>query len=404
MIKKKILVLAEYIGEDNNSTSYYWSKIVNKLNCNFDVLLITPDTPSSRAFSEKHQVATRFVKLYKYNKNNLVSRFWGQVKQTIIFSSVVRNELKNMDLVFSGTNPVLTLFMMAVLKRIQPFEWLVLVHDVFPNNLIPAGVTTSNSLFYRALESLSKRVYSAPDRLICIGRDMKVLLDSKTNDSVVSVYIPNWASTDITKNEPKIDNKILNQYGWERKCVVFQFFGNMGRLQGISNLLKSISLTKNENARFLFIGCGSESNYVERMMQEINDKYEYERVQYYGRLELEKNSQGLNACDVAFVTLSSGMYGLGVPSKAYFSMAADKPIIYVGDVGTELEILIREHRIGWYCEPDNPQMLASIIDKITDIYVQGISNKLNPRAVLKENFSEQMALDNILHQVQDLAD
>lgn len=404
MIKKKILVLAEYIGEDSNSTAYYWSKIVNKLNCNFDVLLITPDTPYSRTFSEKYQVATRFVKLSKYNKNSLISRCWGQVKQTIIFSSVVRNELKNMDLVFSGTNPVITLFMMAVLKRIQPFEWLVLVHDVFPNNLIPAGVTTPNSLFYRALESLSKKVYSAPDRLICIGRDMKILLDRKTNDSVVSTYIPNWASTDITKNEPKIDNKILTQYGWERNCVVFQFFGNMGRLQGISNLLKSISLTKNENARFLFIGCGSESSYVEKMIQEINEKYEYERVQYYGRLELEKNSQGLNACDVAFVTLSSGMYGLGVPSKAYFSMAADKPIIYVGDVGTELEILIREHRVGWYCEPDNPEMLASIIDNIAEIYEQGISNELHPRVVLKDKFSEQMALDAILHQVQDLTE
>ncbi|MEG3692855.1 glycosyltransferase family 4 protein [Vibrio coralliirubri] len=402
MKNKKVLVLAEYIGENHNSTAYYWSKIVRQLSNNFDVILVTPDSSHSRSFSDKYKVETRFVELAKHNKNSLISRLIGQVKQTIYFSRALHRELDNTDLVFTGTNPIITVFMMALIKRASPFKWLVLVHDIFPNNLVPAGVTTKNSLLYRVLTYLSKKVYSAPERLICIGRDMKSLLGNKVDDSTKTTYVPNWASTETTKNEPKEKNLILTELGWDKDSVVFQFFGNMGRLQGISNLLESIELTTNDKARFLFIGCGSESSHVERVFKKINDKNGYERAHYYGRLDLEKNNHGLNACDVALVTLSNGMYGLGVPSKAYFSMAADKPIIYVGETGTELELLLGDYRVGWHCVPEKPSKLARLIDNISESYDSRVDHQLHPRAVLEKEFSEQIALGAITQQVKEL--
>ena len=52
--------------------------------------------------------------------------------------------------------------------------------------------------------------------------------------------------------------------------------------------------------------------------------------------------------------------GLRCPGKAYFSMAADKPILYVGDVGSELQLLVSEAQLGgfvkaviqipWHCK------------------------------------------------------
>ncbi len=402
MKNKKVLIIVEYIGENHNSTAYYWSEIVKQLNHYFDVVLVTPDTLYSRSFSDKYKIETRFVKLAKHNKNSLVSRLIGQIKQTFYFNRLLHKELDTTDLVFTGTNPIITMFIMALIKKINSFKWLVLVHDVFPNNLVSAGITTKNTLLYRTLTYLSKRVYSAPECLICIGRDMKNLLDNKVNGYTTTVFVPNWASTEITKNEPKERNKILTQLGWNKDSVVFQFFGNMGRLQGIPNLLESIKLTTNDKARFLFIGCGSESNYVEELSKKINNKSGYERIHCYGRLDLDKNSHGLNACDVAFVTLSKGMYGLGVPSKAYFSMAANKPIIYVGELGSELELLLTEYPVGWHCEPDNPSKLALLIDKIAENYDSDIKHQLHPRAILESEFSEQAALNAITQQVKEL--
>ncbi|HDY7975448.1 TPA: glycosyltransferase family 4 protein [Vibrio vulnificus] len=396
MSRKKVLILAEYIGENHNSTAYYWSQIVKKLQQEYDVILIAPDTEHSRSFSKQYTVETRYVKFAKHNKHSLTSRLKGQLSQTITFIRAVKYELKNVDLVFSGTNPIVTMFGLAVLKRFQPFKWLVLVHDVFPNNLVPAKVINKHSFSWRFLTALSKEVYSLPEQLICIGRDMKELLEEKIRRPDQIKFIPNWASTDKIIEMPKKDNELIRDLGWQDNTV-FQFFGNMGRLQGIRQLLEAIEKTKCEKSRFLFIGSGSEAKLVQRAAKRINAKSGYERVHYYGSLDLEKNNLGLNACDVALVTLAPEMYGLGVPSKAYFSMAANKPIVYIGDKNSELERLLSEYDVGWYCNNGKISDLATLIDHVSEL--NDLDTLPQTREILISNFSEERALNAIAEQV-----
>lgn len=399
--RKSILVLAEYIGENHNSTAYYWSQIVKRLQESYEVILVTPYTEHSHEFSEKYHVATKFVQFAEHNKNGLFSRLFGQINQTKLFLRALGREIDKVDLVFSGTNPIVTLFAISVVKFLRQFKWLVLIHDVFPNNLVPAKVLRKSSLLYRILTYVSKKVYSSPDHMICIGRDMQQLLESKTGKRGSFTVVPNWASTELIYSQPKSENEIISCLNWHDK-IVFQFFGNMGRLQGIENLLKAIEFTEHPDARFLFIGCGSESKHVVQLVEFINKKSGYDRVNYYGKLDLNKNNVGLNACDVAMVTLSSEMFGLGVPSKAYFSMAADKPILYVGDKGSELELLLSDYHLGWHCLGDNPFELAKLIDSITvELSCSASCKQFNSRKISQESFSEQMALSAIAKITQE---
>ncbi|VEF25379.1 putative glycosyl transferase [Shewanella baltica] len=399
--KNTILVLAEYIGENHNSTAYYWSQIVKHLQESYDVILLTPHTEHSIEFSEKYHVVTRFIQFAEHNKNGLFSRLFGQINQTKLFLRALSCDIDKVDLVFSGTNPIITMFAIAAMRFRWQFKWLVLIHDVFPNNLVPAKVLRKSSLLYRLLTYLSKKVYSSPDNMICIGRDMKQLIEYKTGKQGNSTVVPNWASTELISVQPKSENEIISYLNWRDK-IVFQFFGNMGRLQGIDNLLRAIELTEHQDARFLFIGCGSESKCVAQLAKSVNQRAGYERINYYGKLDLKKNNIGLNACDVAMVTLSNEMFGLGVPSKAYFSMAADKPILYVGDKGSELDLLLSDYQLGWKCVGDNPDELAKLIDSITvELLVSSRCYEFKPRKVLEESFSELMALRAISRIVQE---
>jgi glycosyltransferase involved in cell wall biosynthesis len=393
-VKKKVVILAEYVGENHNSTAYYWSQITKHLNDDYEVLLIAPENKHSLAFASKYGIKTKFVKLAKYDKNKLFSRLLGQVKQTLSFLSVIKKEVCYADLLFSGTNPIVTMACLAVLKLRYKYQWLVLVHDVFPNNLVPAQVITPNSLFYKLLIYLSKKMYLSPDKMICIGRDMKKLIQDKTGKDDRIYYIPNWASTEKIISSAKSENEIITDLCWGNE-VVYQFFGNMGRLQGMDNLLKAIQQSKHQDARYLFIGSGSEADFVKNTVQKINDDWGYHKAHFYGSLELEKNQMGLNACDVSLVTLSENMLGLGVPSKAYFSMAADKPILYVGDSDSELSILLSEYQVGWTCEPSQPELLAIQLDNITEMLLSNDVPKMQPRKLLIENFSEVLALTKI---------
>ena len=69
----------------------------------------------------------------------------------------------------------------------------------------------------------------------------------------------------------------------------------------------------------------------------------------------------LNACDVGLVSLTTGMTGLGVPSKTYNILAAGKPVIAVVDPSSEIGLLIKEENIGWVVASADPEGLADAI-------------------------------------------
>jgi len=70
-------------------------------------------------------------------------------------------------------------------------------------------------------------------------------------------------------------------------------------------------------------------------------------VYFHGPYFRSQQEEILGAAHVSVVTLSDGMYGLGVPSKTYNIMAAGRPIIYFGPENGEIGLLIKEHGIGY---------------------------------------------------------
>lgn len=81
-------------------------------------------------------------------------------------------------------------------------------------------------------------------------------------------------------------------------------------------------------------------------------------------IDRSRQNDFLNACDVAIITLTEGMYGLGVPSKSYNIMATGKPILFIGDKNSEIAICIKEYDLGWVVEPNNPIELKNVIEQI----------------------------------------
>ncbi|RJO19885.1 glycosyltransferase, partial [Acinetobacter baumannii] len=146
-----------------------------------------------------------------------------------------------------------------------------------------------------------------------------------THQSNNITVVQNWIDSSDIGTEPKTNNRILQELNWlDSETTIFQFFGNIGRVQGVENILHAIQKMKYAHlAKFIFIGDGA---YVARLKEQIQSLGS-QNILYYGSLDQKEKTTGLNACDVALITLADGMLGLGVPSKSYFSMAADKPLL-----------------------------------------------------------------------------
>lgn len=390
---KKIFLISEYILPEQNTTGYLFDKLHANLKKHYgeQLKLIVKEDPQYAI--EADAVLVKNVNL---NKKKLVQRLIFELIISLKFLLKIIFNVKKGDTVFSGTTPVLLLPVIFFAKKIKGFKWVLLVHDVFPENLIPAKVLKKHNFFYKFLKYFFDKFYAAADKRIVIGIDMKDLIDQKVNKKD-SIIVQNWIDHKDIEVQTKSTNSILKKLSWDSNGPVFTFFGNIGRVQGIDNIIQAIELIPmGQRPKVLFIGSGAYENQLKDMITKLND----ENIQYIGSLDAIRKSDGLNACDISIVTLADGMYGLGVPSKAYYAMAADKPILSIMDEKSEISFMVDQHRIGWSVPAGNPEELATMFLKINQNF-KHISNA-SSREILIQNYSESIAMQKIIEVIDNV--
>ena len=386
---ENIFILSEYVHQAENSTGYFWSKLIERLSTGRRQLSVMSPESFVQGVDNKKLPSVKYHSFSrsKFNKNKLFPRLLGQMEQMFRFIRLLMRHLKKDDVVITGTNPVVLLLILPFFRWILRFRWILIVHDVYPDNLVPSKVLQSKSLLLKTLQAYFRWVYRSADLIFVIGRDMKKRIEEKVGNGEKIHYIPNWVDENDIQPLDRDKSEIITQLGWGDKRV-FQFFRNTGRVQAVDNLLEAIRLVKNPSAAFLFMGGGAKAALINEFIVANSEL----RVHYYGELEQARKIMGLAACDVALITLEKGMVGLGVPSKAYFSMAADRPLLAVMESDAEIALMVKEHNIGWVCDPGNPVALAALIDKICEIpaRIQLESSRL----VFENHYSERIGLDN----------
>lgn len=393
-MKNKIYLITEYYHENQNTTGYLLGKLYNFLNkqSDIDLVLIAKKDEHCPQYENAH-----FITSPKLNKRSLFKRFLYEVVISFKFFFEILRNVRKGSTVFTGTTPIFLLMIIFFTKKIKGFKWILLVHDVFPENLIAANVLRNKSYFYKFLKYFFDKIYASADQVIVIGHDMKELVHSKTQLNNIHV-VQNWIDYEDIDVQEKYENKILKELNWHNTdVVVFQFFGNIGRVQGVDVICKAIQKMQYPHlAKFIFIGDGA---YAFALEEQIN-QLKLDNVCYWGALDQKEKSVGLNACDVALVTLTEGMLGLGVPSKSYFTMAADKPILAIMEEQAEVSTMVKQHNIGWTIPPEDVEALAK---KLDDIALNFNQYKLNsPRSVLIENYAESIAMQKILKIINEL--
>lgn len=396
MCVAKLIILSEDVDPRNNSTSYYWGNIVDGLSDHFEGMVVVSTSPEDGAdFAHIANVQYEQCPRVKYDKNSIVSRTLGQIRTSFRFSVTLMRVAKCGDVVFSGTNPALMIFVIALLKRLIGFRWMLLVHDVFPENTVAAKLTRSDQILYRILKLVADRAYACADVLLAIGRDMASLLKTKVGNSPVQIeYVPNWVSNQDVRVVQRSASELLDALHFKDK-IVFQFFGNMGRVQGLDSVLNAIKLVKSKKAVFLFIGSGAAEGQIRKFAEESG----LENVFFISGMKFAENQHGLSACDVAMVSLAPGMNGLGVPSKTYFSLAAGRPIFALTDTDSEICQLIKEDHVGWFSPISDVGMIARTIDQICECNLSNVS--VRARNVFEQKYEKCFALERYISILND---
>lgn len=296
--------------------------------------------------------------------------------------------IKKGDEVIILTNPAFFMLMMPIVRFFTGCKYHILVHDIFPENLVSIGKMQHGGFAYRFLKRIYDRAYTKANSCIAIGHDMAAVLKDKTKGKTKIGLITNWSDVDEVIPEPKETTKTCSAIkDFAKDRVVFQFAGNLGKAQGLDNLLNAIEKVENPDAKFLFVGAGAKLEDINRFAEA------HDNTLSYGFVSRSEQNDFLNACDVGIVTLADGMYGLGVPSKSYNIMATGRPILYIGEEDSEIALCVKEHNIGWVVRPNDPEALANQIDEILKQKDQIPQMGIRAREVAVSVFGKNVVLE-----------
>lgn len=376
-MKSKLWIASELFHPDQTSSSFYITKIANELADKYDVNVITASKECESSVYLDPRIKVNRISS-SFNKNSLLSRAVGFLNVSFLFFIFLLKRMKKRENILIITNPAPFIILAAIITKIKKANLKILVHDVFPENTISAGIFKSkNALGYKFLQLIFNKAYSKAKKIIVCGRDMQNIFLEKIKNVEVLV-ITNWAETEIlVPQKSRINDKII-----------FQFAGNMGRVQGLEELMSILRKVKNPLLEFHFIGGGAFKDKIAALKNE----YHLDFVKIFPPFHRENQNEILNNCNVGIVTLSNGMYGLGVPSKSYNIMAVGKPIFYIGEFNTEIREMILENEIGFAYTWEEKQNIINFLNNIKISDKINFENKGNKARCLAENYYSEIKI------------
>lgn len=253
------------------------------------------------------------------------------------------------DIVVAMTDPPMLSVVAAPIAKLRGARLVNWLQDLFPEvaEALYSGGKFSRALFHglRKLRNISLR---HADMNVAIGELMaERLLQAQVPSERICVR-HNWADCKAVVPVAPSDNPLRAEWDLMEHFVV-GYSGNLGRAHEFEAILAAIQRIEQDNyrttsplIRWLFIGGGHafeclQAEAIKRGLTSVAFR------PYQPRSQL---SQSLSVADVHIVTLKPELEGLIVPSKFYGIAAAGRPILFIGDLGGEIDRLTTHHTCG----------------------------------------------------------
>ena len=360
-----MLIITELYYPEDTSTGYFLTGIAEGLasaGMPVRVLCAQPSYRLKGVEAPEREVRAgvniRRVRAPAGDKNKLWQRAWLALGLTWRFSMAISEELREGEVVLVVTNPPTLPWIVAWMAHSRKAKAHLLVHDVYPDVLVPTGLAREGSMVFRVVDALQRWAWPRFDAVVVLGRDMRARVLRKCPQLEGRVHIiPNWGDLSAVPCLPRAGNALRARLGLADAFVV-QFSGNLGRTHGVDDFLALAAKLRDEPmVRFLVYGWGAGRARIEEAVA----SGELPNLTLLPPCERSELAEYLNACDLFFLPFKAGMEGISVPSRLYNVLAAGNPVLAVAGAESELAMVIEEEKIGWVVAPGNTEgMLAAV--------------------------------------------
>jgi glycosyltransferase involved in cell wall biosynthesis len=316
--------------------------IANELSKNHNVTVLAPfpSRPNGMRFDQFNYSNYRFVlkRLNSYisYRSTIFSRFKESYSFGLLTRNYIKNNYRNIDIIYMNTWPLLAQFYTAYTAKKYSIPLITHIQDIYPESLsqkLPLIDTILNFI----LLPIDKYITSNSRSLITISNSMKELLVKSRNlpNEKVSVVF-NW------QDESKFKINSLDEYCTKDEYFTFMFLGSLNILANIESLVFAFKHANIKNSRLVIAGEGPEKNNLINFIKKNN-------IRNVSFLSFDSNEVGKvqSTSDVLIVSLTKGSSSLAFPSKIPAYMFSSRPIIAYVDIPSDIANTISKANCGW---------------------------------------------------------
>jgi glycosyltransferase involved in cell wall biosynthesis len=271
--------------------------------------------------------------------------------QAFLFAVLKRRKFS--VVLVNSTPPIASGFTAKCLKLLTGQRFFYHCQDIHPEAMRVSGIL-NNGLILKALRSIDRSTCLSADQIIAISEDMReTLLDRKVPGQNISV-IPNFGIYEPQGND--LDCKLSQRVSPETFDILFA--GNLGNFQNLDLAVEAaLRLEKEAGIRWLFMGEGA----AKKRLQALAGSQMGKTIFFLPYQPTPVAFQAMCKANLGLVSLGNEIFRVAFPSKTAMYMEAGCPILAVVEERSQLSRMVERHGLGYTCEPDSAEELASVV-------------------------------------------
>jgi glycosyltransferase involved in cell wall biosynthesis len=353
----KIVIVSQHYPPDGSTTAAIMAAIAGHLVAVAPVTVLS-GMPGSAidAATNLGQPAVIEIKNKLPEKAALIRRAIAEMVFTMRVFAALLLRLRKGDAVLTVTAPFMLPYAVAAAALLKRARSVLIMHDLFPDVLVMAGVLKRSSLVAKTIRGANALMFRALNAVVIIGRDTEPLLlryKGLTRDRIC--FIPNWATLVPGVRPIESDNPY--------RCLhaarfIVGLSGNLGFTHDPDVVFEAARLLRDDpGIRFLLSGWGIGFERLKEMQSGAN----LPNVTLVERVPEQDLEAFLSAADIWLIPYRKHLAGVSVPSRFYNLLAIGRPVLLVSEANAEAALTVAEHNLGWVVEPDNADELARAI-------------------------------------------
>lgn len=351
----KIVVASQHYPPDTSTTAAIMAEIACSLAAGHEVVVLS-GWPGALPASGPGKPRVVAIKNRMAGKTALVRRAVSELHFAARTFFALLRELRRGDVVLTVTAPFMLPYAVAAAARFKGARSALILHDLFPDVLVMAGLLKPGSFVTRTMRAANSLMFRALNAVITIGRDAERPLLSYSGMTRNKIrFIPNWATL-VPAPRPVTSGNPF------RKAIPARFIvglsGNLGFTHDPEIVFEAARLLRDEtDIRFLLSGWGIGFERLKQLQAAAN----LPNVSFVGRVEDSELEAFLASADLWIIPYRKDVAGVSVPSRFYNLLAVGRPVVLVSEPEAEAALTVVENGLGWVVTPGRADQLAEAI-------------------------------------------